>query len=95
VLSDHERETLREIQRHLIVEDPDFEKPFRAFEVPPPPARYRWIHTTLVAVTAVLAPVMLLAGSLGGAIAFAIVAGTFWWIRHLEYGTGRRHTPPA
>jgi hypothetical protein len=84
VLSENERETLREIQRHLIVEDPDFERTFRAFEASTPSARYRWVYTTLVVITAVLAPVMLLAGSPGGALAFAIVASTLWWTRHLE-----------
>jgi len=81
VLSDHERETLREIQRHMVAEDPDFERSFDALEAP---ARHRWAYTTLVAVTGVLAPVMLLAGSIGGALTFAIAAGSLWWTRHLE-----------
>ena len=92
MLSDRERETLHEIQRHLIVEDPDFERSFRAFEAPASSAHHRWVYTTLVVVTAVLAPLLLLAGSPGGAVAFAIVAGTLWWTRHLEYGTARPGT---
>jgi hypothetical protein len=84
VLNEHERETLREIQRHLVVEDPAFEEPFRAFDIGTPRARYRWVYTTLVVITAVLAPIVLVAGSPGGAFAFAVIAGTLWWTRHLE-----------
>ena len=92
MLSDHERRTLREIQRHLIVDDPDFERSFRAWEAATSPARYRWVYTTLVVVTAVLVPVMVLAGSAGGALAFAVVAGTLWWTRHLDGATRHRET---
>lgn len=87
MLSDHERATLREIQRHLIVEDPDLDQSLRAFTAPASPTRYRWIYTTLVILTAALVPVMLLIGSIGGTVAFAVIAGTLWWTRYLQYGT--------
>src|SRR4051794_2444895 len=48
VLSDHERETLREIQRQLVVNDPDLQRSFRAFEestpTQTPPPEGRWAH---------------------------------------------------
>ncbi len=90
MLSDHEQETLREIQRHLVVEDPEFERSFRAFEGPISQPRYRWVYTTLVVITVALTLVMLLAGAPAGALASAVVAVVLWWTRHLEFGTGER-----
>ncbi|MFI7672250.1 DUF3040 domain-containing protein [Actinophytocola sp. NPDC049390] len=89
MLSEREQQVLRDIQRHLCVDDPDFERPFRVFEDPAPSSRYRWAYTTLVVITAVLAVGMLLTGVLGGAVAFAIAACTLWWTRHLEFASTR------
>ncbi|MFI7680470.1 DUF3040 domain-containing protein [Actinophytocola sp. NPDC049390] len=89
MLSEHEQATLREIQRHLTVDDPDLEKSFRDFAATPPSARYLWVYTTLVVVSAVLATAMLLVGAFGGAVAFAVIACALWWTRHLERAEGR------
>jgi hypothetical protein len=104
VLSDHERETLREIQRQLFVDDPDFERSFRALdeqprtrpaaptpESPPaPPGENRWIYTTVIVTAALLAFLLQLAGSLGGALAFTIIAGSMWLVRRLEHSARQR-----
>ncbi|MGH3756253.1 DUF3040 domain-containing protein [Actinophytocola sp.] len=94
MLSDHERETLREIQRQLVVDDPDLERSFRALEKPTPtrtpPPQGRWAYTAGIAVAAVLAVVLLLAGSLGGALAFAVIAGSVSLARHLDHAARQR-----
>lgn len=102
MLSDHERAALREIQWQLFVDDPDFERSFHALDTQPatrqaapaperpPPGRYRWALTTVIVIAALLAVVLLLAGSLGGALAFTIVAGSMWLVRRLDDSTEQR-----
>lgn len=99
MLSDHERETLREIQRQLVVNDPDLQRSFRAFEestptqTPPPEGRWAyggWAYTAGIVVATVLAIVMLLTGSLGGALAFAIIAASVSVARHLNHAVRQR-----
>jgi Flp pilus assembly protein TadB len=104
VLSDHERKTLREIQRQLFVDDPDFQRSFRALDAQPPtrpaaptpeplpasPSANRWIYTTVIITAALLALLLMLAGSLGGALAFIIIAGSMWLVRRLEH-SARQH----
>lgn len=94
MLSDHERETLRRIQRELVVDDPDLEQSFRAFEetapTQPPPPRGRWAYTAGIVVAATLAVVLLLAGLPGGALAFAVIAGSVAFARHLDQTTRQR-----
>ncbi len=99
MLSDHERETLREIQRQLVVEDPDFERSFHTLAEQPagpaessgpagptasPPAEVRWAYTVVIVVALLLAAVSLIAGSLGGMLAFGLVAGTVRFAQYLE-----------
>jgi hypothetical protein len=104
VLSDHDRETLREIQRQLFVNDPDFERSFRALDAQPctrpaasapesPPApsgEYRWVYTTVIVIAGLLAVLLQLAGSFGGALAFTVIAGSMWLVRHLEHSARQR-----
>jgi hypothetical protein len=95
VLSDHERETLREIQRQLIVDDPTLEQTFRALEkpIPAPATRCQRIYTLIIVVATLLAVVLLLIGSAGGALAFATIAGSVWLARHFQRAAGDR--PPG
>lgn len=79
MLDDNEREALRDIQRRLFVDDPDLERSFRALDGPPPPGVHRWVRPTCAAVAALFAVVGVLAGSPGGALAFAFVAVAVWW----------------
>lgn len=84
MFSDHERETLREIQRQLTLDDPGFEESFRALEVPAPePAtQLHRVYTVVIVITVILSVVMGLAGSVGGVLAFAIIATSVWAARH-------------
>jgi hypothetical protein len=100
VLSDHERKTLREIQRQLFVDDPDFQRSFRALDAQPPtrpaaptpepPGENRWIYTTVIVTAALLALLLMLAGSFGGALAFTIIAGSMWLVRRLDHSARQR-----
>lgn len=91
MLSDREREALREIQRQVFVDDPDFERSFRALEAPKPPSPHRWAYRVVVVIAAFLTVAMVVAGSAGGALAFAVVAGAVWLAQHLEHtGQGDR-----
>lgn len=89
MLSDHERKTLRELERQFRADDPAFS---RSFDVR---ARRtgRSRLGTAAAVTAVLVvALMLVSGSLGGALALAVVTGLLWLAWHRATGTGRRST---
>ena len=87
MLSDGERETLREIERGLSADDPDFERSFRADPASAPPAWRRSVYTLSIVVAAVLGTVLLLVGSLGGALAFTVAAGAVWLaMRHENDG---------
>lgn len=96
MLSDHERQTLREIQRQLLVDDPDFEQSFRALELSTPtptatpPPQHRWAYTVVIVIAALLAVLMLVAGSAGGTLAFAVIAGSVGLVQHFEHTAGQR-----
>jgi hypothetical protein len=92
LLSDYERKTLREIQRQLNIDDPEFERSFRALEesTPEPPTRLRRVYTVVIVISALLGVVMGLAGSVGGALAFAIIAASAWFARRCLNGNGHR-----
>ena len=78
VLSDRERATWEEIQDQVLAEDPGFA---RIFDAPaqrppsPPPASVaeRRVHRILVWCAAVLGVLLLVAGSVGGALLVAMV----------------------
>jgi len=98
VLSDHERETLREVERQLLVEDPDFT---RSFATRAQRLERRHLDGGLVKIAIVaavlLGALMLVAGSPSGALAFAAVTGLIWLARRHSNGTpgrSRRRPPP-
>ncbi|MPZ78935.1 MAG: DUF3040 domain-containing protein [Actinophytocola sp.] len=89
MLSDRERETLCEIQRRLVTDDPDFERSFRAVAVPPPD--HRWLaYAIVLVVVALLGTVMALAGAPAAALAFAATGGLIWSPRHHRGNADRR-----
>ncbi len=98
VLSDHEQRTLREIQRQLVLDDPDFERTFRAVAASAPdpsavpPAELRWAYTAIIVIAISLATVSLLAGSIGGTLAFSVVAGSMWFAQRLGKAATQRET---
>ncbi len=81
MLSDHERKTLREVERQFMLEDPGFAQSFdtdaqrlhRGAPVLP-----RWAYTTLLVVSSTFGLILLVAGSLSGALTFAVVTGLIW-----------------
>jgi Protein of unknown function (DUF3040) len=79
VLSDHERKTLREVERQFLAEDPEFT---RSFDTSAQHLRreYRDGESVKIAIfaAALLCGLMLVAGSPGGALAFAAVTGLIW-----------------
>jgi hypothetical protein len=78
VLSDRERDTLREVERLLLNQDPEFARSFkaRAQRLPHPTSRLG-IKIFLIA-GLMLSALVLVAGSLGGAVAFAVATGLIW-----------------
>ncbi|ONI92119.1 hypothetical protein ALI22I_05775 [Saccharothrix sp. ALI-22-I] len=92
MLSDHEQETLREIQRQLVVDDPDFERSFRALDAPEPTptAGRRWLYPMVIAIASLLAILMLLAGSPGSALGYGLVAGLVWLAQYFHDTAARR-----
>ena len=77
MLSDHEREALRELERQFTA-DPDSDSVF-------PPAATRVVGTlappasVLITAMLFLGVLMLMAGSLTGAVMFGTVTWLIWW----------------
>jgi hypothetical protein len=86
--SDHERETLLGIERRLLSEDPEFAQSFDA--------RARHLHnasrygvgTKIFLVAGLLiSALILVVGSLGGAVAFTLGTGLIWLVWRFEAGS--------
>jgi hypothetical protein len=78
VLSDHERDRLREVERQLLAEDPEFT---RSFATCARRLRRRRLGASVkIAVMAalLLGGLMLMAGSPAGALGFAATVGLIW-----------------
>jgi uncharacterized membrane-anchored protein len=82
VLSDYERKTLHEVERHLMLEDPEFAQSFPAHHQHPPRNHHRPTNkiTIVVAVllSALLSALLLIAGLLSVVLTYAAVAGLIW-----------------
>ncbi|ODU04386.1 MAG: hypothetical protein ABS81_10830 [Pseudonocardia sp. SCN 72-86] len=84
MLSDREKNTLREVQRQLVVEDPDFVRSFddigqqqySTFSLHRASAMPRVAFAMAIIVAVVLSVLMLLARAPGAAFLFAMVATT-------------------
>jgi Protein of unknown function (DUF3040) len=93
VLSDHERETLREVERQLMVEDPEFACSFEAGQTRLSRHPHRpGVRIALVG-AALFTALMLVAGSLVGALVFAFVTGLVGVAWRLPADT-EAQTPP-
>ena len=92
MLSDHERETLREVERQFLAEDPEFARSFdtRARDLG---GEHRVSVSLQIGIVAavLLVALMLVAGSPAGALAFATATGLIWhaW-RHSTRHAARR-----
>ncbi len=98
MLSDRERETLDQIQRRLLVEDPGFAQSFNddAQRLPREPRaprdRLRLAYTAAIVVAVMLCALMLLAQSPGTALAFAAMAGALFIARRRRHDVNQRET---
>jgi hypothetical protein len=78
VLSDQERKVLDELERQFMAEDPEFARSFPAREQCPPRAHHRPATKVAIVVALLLCALMLVAGSLSGALAFVGATGLIW-----------------
>jgi Flp pilus assembly protein TadB len=90
VLSDHERKALREVERQFLTEDPRFTRSFEARQTQLTRQSRKPGAGLAVWAAALLAALVLVAGSLAGALAIAFATSLLWtaW-RH----SGDRRTP--
>lgn len=96
MLSDHERKTLHEVERQLMLEDPEFARSFHGGEQHPPRGHHRPADKIAIVVavllSALLSALLLVAGLLSGALTFAAVAGLIWAAWRYSDSTNRRAT---
>ncbi|TWF82178.1 DUF3040 family protein [Pseudonocardia hierapolitana] len=96
MLSDQERQTLDEVQRRFVTEDPRFAASFN--RVGPGASSYtvrwvpRWAYTTAMFVAAAFGVLMLIAGAPGTALAVAALATAISLLRPRRNQTGRRES---
>lgn len=85
MLSDHEWKTLRELERQFRADDPAFS---RSFDVRARRTGRSRIGTVAVVTAVLVVALMLVSGSLGGALALAVVTGLLWlaWHRAAQAG---------
>jgi Flp pilus assembly protein TadB len=79
MLSFRERKTLRELQRRLLVDDPDLERSFRDAPLRRSVGR-RWRLSITVVIACVFGVVMLLLGSPASALGIGVVAWLAWHV---------------
>jgi Protein of unknown function (DUF3040) len=78
VLDDNERETLREVERRLLAEDPEFVNGFQARQSDLHRRTYRRGAAIAIVVALLLVGLMLAAGSVGGAVLWAGATAVVW-----------------
>jgi hypothetical protein len=91
--SDHERETLLEIERGLLSEDPEFAQSFNArAQHLYNPSRYEVGTKIFLLAGLLISALMLVVGAQGGAVAFIAGTGLIWlaW----RFGAGSHQQAP-
>ena len=78
MLSDHDRKTLDEVERHCMAEDPAFTRSFQERQTRLSRRPHQTGAAVAIAVATLLVTLMLIVGSLAGALAFATVTGLIW-----------------
>jgi DUF3040 family protein len=91
VLSDREREALRRVERQILNEDPAFVRSFDARAQRLPHRTGGVAIKIFVAVGLLISAFVLVAGSLGGAVLFAVATGLVW----LVWRVGGTHRQPS
>jgi hypothetical protein len=99
MLSDRERETLREFQHQFVTEDPRFAASFNAvspgassFSVQWAYTLPSWAYTTATSVAVALGVLMLMAGAPGSTLVFAALATATSLLRRRRDQTIRRES---
>jgi Flp pilus assembly protein TadB len=97
VLSDREQQALREVQRQLMAEDPDFARSFdeagwrdSTFSGQWVYATPRWVFATAVVAAVALGVLMLVVSGPGTALVVAVLATMIFVIRRRGGAPGRR-----
>ena len=92
MLNDHERKALREVERRLIDDDPRFARHFEARQTRLQRNPRRRGNVIAAVLTVLLAALMLLAGSVFGALATAVTTVLIWAVWRRSVGTGPDRT---
>jgi hypothetical protein len=91
VLSDRERETLREVEARILNEDPEFARTFHARARRLPQVSTGGVGIKIfVVVGLLLGALLLVAGSLTGALAFVIATALVWLMWRFAGDAGQR-----
>ncbi|TWF82180.1 DUF3040 family protein [Pseudonocardia hierapolitana] len=91
MLSDHERKTLREVERQCMADDPDFTRAFEAGQTRLAGHPHQLGLTLAVVAAALLTTFLLVAGSLGSSVVVAAGTGLIIWaMRHRSTSTDRQ-----
>jgi Flp pilus assembly protein TadB len=97
VLSDREQQALREVQRQLMAEDPDFARSFdeagrkdSTFSGQWVHAMPRWVFSTAVGAAVALGVLMLVVSGPGTALVVAVLVTMIFVIRRRGAAPGRR-----
>lgn len=78
MLSDHERRTLREVERRCMADDPAFTRSFQERQTRLSRRPHQTGAAIAIAVAALLTALMLIAGSPATALGLAAVTGLIW-----------------
>jgi hypothetical protein len=89
VLDDNEQETLREVERCLLAEDPEFVNGFQARQSDLRRRSYRLGTAIAIVVALLLVGLMLAAGSVGGAVLWAGATAVVWGLWRRSAGKRR------
>ena len=90
MLSDHERNALRKVERQFQAEDPRFTRSFEAHQARLARHPHKLGADLAVVAATLLAAVTLLAGSLTGAMAIVVTTWPIWLAWSHSAGTDRR-----
>lgn len=83
MLNDHERKTLREVEHQFMTDDPEFTRSFEARQTRLSRRPHRLVARIALVTAALIIMLMLVAGSLGAALAFAFTSGVIWLVWRL------------
>jgi hypothetical protein len=88
MLDDYEKNTLREVEAQLLSDDPEFARAFDARAQDLSRAHLAGVGTTIFLIGGLLvSALVLIAGSLSGAVAFAVATGMIWMAWRLTAAT--------